>query len=89
MDGPALLFERVRGSSFPVAANVLGAARRCAWALGEEPEKIERDLIRLVPRADWARFPHLLIWHGRRVCDARRPRCEDCVVSDLCPASRA
>ena len=36
--------------------------------------KIERDLIKLVPRADWARFPHLLIWHGRRVCDARRPR---------------
>ena len=42
--------------------------------------KIERDLMKLVPRADWARFPHLLIWHGRRVCDARRPACERCVA---------
>jgi adenine-specific DNA glycosylase len=50
--------------------------------------KIERDLARVVPRADWHRFPHLLIWHGRRVCDARRPRCDACVVSDLCPSSR-
>ena len=50
--------------------------------------KIERDLMRLVPREDWARFPHLLIWHGRRVCDARRPACEDCVLADLCPSSR-
>lgn len=50
--------------------------------------KIERDLQRVVPRPDWARFPHLLIWHGRRVCDARRPICEDCVLEDLCPSSR-
>ena len=49
----------------------------------------ERDLVRVVPRSDWHRFPHLLIWHGRRVCDARRPRCEDCVLADLCPSSRA
>jgi len=66
--------------------------RRLSQRLGltkqEDPVKIERDLVKLVPRADWARFPHLLIWHGRRVCDARRPRCEDCVVNDLCPASR-
>ena len=66
--------------------------RRLSQRLGltrqEDPVKIERDLVRLVPRADWGRFPHLLIWHGRRVCDARRPRCEDCAVNDLCPASR-
>ena len=66
--------------------------RRLSQRLGltrqEDPVKIERDLVRLVPRADWGRFPHLLIWHGRRVCDARRPSCEDCVVSDLCPSSR-
>src|SRR5205823_10631365 len=54
----------------------------------DDPVKIERDLIRLVPRQDWGRFPHLLIWHGRRVCIARLPRCEDCVLIDLCPASR-
>jgi endonuclease III len=66
--------------------------RRLSQRLGltkqEDPVKIEQDLMRLVPREDWARFPHLLIWHGRRVCDARRPRCEDCVLNDLCPASR-
>ncbi len=66
--------------------------RRLSQRLGltrqEDPVKIERDLQRVVPRADWARFPHLLIWHGRRVCDARRPRCEDCVLLDLCPSAR-
>jgi endonuclease III len=66
--------------------------RRLSQRLGltkeEDPVKIERDLVKIVPREDWARFPHLLIWHGRRVCDARKPRCEDCVVNDLCPASR-
>jgi endonuclease III len=53
-----------------------------------DPMKIERDLQRLVPREDWGRFPHLLIWHGRRVCIAQRPRCQDCVINDLCPSSR-
>lgn len=66
--------------------------RRLSQRLGltreEDPVKIERDLVKLVPRADWGRFPHLLIWHGRRVCLARAPRCEVCVVSRLCPASR-
>jgi endonuclease-3 len=66
--------------------------RRLSQRLGltrqEDPVKIERDLARLVPRADWGRFPHLLIWHGRRICLARAPRCEVCVVNDLCPASR-
>jgi endonuclease-3 len=66
--------------------------RRLAQRLGltrkEDPVKIERDLQRLVPRASWGLFPHLLIWHGRRVCIARAPRCEDCVVNDLCPSSR-
>jgi endonuclease-3 len=66
--------------------------RRLSQRLGltrqEDPVRIERDLIRLVPRPDWHRFPHLLIWHGRRVCVARAPRCEACVVNDLCPSSR-
>ena len=66
--------------------------RRLSQRLGltrqEDPVKIERDLQRVVPRPDWARFPHLLIWHGRRICDARRPLCEDCVLEDLCPSSR-
>ena len=66
--------------------------RRLSQRLGltrrDDPVKIERDLQRLVPRPDWARFPHLLIWHGRRVCLARSPRCAECVVNELCPASR-
>ena len=66
--------------------------RRLSQRLGltkeEDPVKIERDLIKLVPREDWGRFPHLLIWHGRRVCLARNPRCELCVLNDLCPSSR-
>jgi endonuclease-3 len=66
--------------------------RRLSQRLGltrqEDPVRIERDLQRLVPRAYWGVFPHLLIWHGRRVCIARAPRCEDCVVRDLCPSSR-
>ena len=66
--------------------------RRISQRLGltreEDPVKIERDLVKIVPRADWHRFPHLVIWHGRRVCDARKPRCDECVLSDLCPARR-
>jgi len=66
--------------------------RRLSQRLGltkeEDPVKIERDLVKLVPREDWGRFPHLLIWHGRRVCIARAPRCDDCVINALCPASR-
>jgi endonuclease-3 len=66
--------------------------RRLSQRLGltrhDDPVRIERDLVKLVPRAEWGRFPHLLIWHGRRVCIARRPLCEECVLADLCPASR-
>ena len=66
--------------------------RRLSQRLGltkqEDPVKIERDLQKLVPREYWGIFPHLLIWHGRRVCDARNPRCEACVLNDLCPSSR-
>ena len=66
--------------------------RRLSQRLGltrqEDPVKIERDLQRVVPREDWGRFPHLLIWHGRRVCIARAPDCAECVVNDLCPSSR-
>jgi len=84
-----------------VVASELGATqgvvvdthvRRLSQRLGltrqHDPVKIERDLRRVVPRADWGRFPHLLIWHGRRVCIARSPRCFECVLADLCPSSR-
>jgi endonuclease-3 len=54
----------------------------------DTPEKIERDLMALVPRDKWTWFSHSLVHHGRRVCIARRPRCEECVVSALCPSSK-
>jgi len=71
-----------------VDTHVRRLSQRLGLTRNEDPVRIERDLVRVVPRADWARFPHLLIWHGRRVCDARRPHCADCVLTDLCPSSR-
>ena len=71
-----------------VDTHVRRLAQRLGLTRNEDPVRIERDLQRIVPRADWGRFPHLLIWHGRRVCDARRPRCEACVLADLCPSAR-
>ena len=71
-----------------VDTHVRRLSQRLGFTRQDDPVKIERDLIKLVPREDWGRFPHLLIWHGRRVCIARRPLCEVCVVNDLCPSSR-
>jgi endonuclease III len=71
-----------------VDTHVRRLSQRLGFTKQEDPVKIERDLVKLVPREDWARLPHLLIWHGRRVCIARRPQCDDCVINDLCPSSR-
>jgi endonuclease III len=80
--------ERGATQGIVVDTHVRRLSQRLGFTRREDPAKIEFDLQRLVPKADWARFPHLLIWHGRRVCIARRPLCERCVLSDLCPASR-
>jgi endonuclease-3 len=81
--------ERGNAQGVVVDTHVRRLSQRLAFTRQEDPVKIERDLMRLVPRADWARFPHLLIWHGRRICDARRPACEECPLAlDLCPSSR-
>ena len=80
--------ERGNAQGIVVDTHVRRLSQRLGFTKQEDPVKIERDLVKLVPREDWARFPHLLIWHGRRVCDARRPACERCVISDLCPSSR-
>ena len=81
--------ERGNAQGIVVDTHVRRLSQRLAFTRQEDPVKIERDLMRLVPREDWARFPHLLIWHGRRICDARRPRCEDCpLAAGLCPSSR-
>jgi endonuclease III len=80
--------ERGATQGVVVDTHVRRLSQRLGFTRKDDPAKIELDLQRLVPREDWARFPHLLIWHGRRICIARRPRCEDCVLSDLCPSSR-
>ena len=53
----------------------------------KDPNKIERDLMQVVPRTQWTALAHLFIEHGRKVCIARRPRCAECVLNDLCPSS--
>ena len=80
--------ERGATQGIVVDTHVRRLSQRLGFSRHDDPVKIEHDLMRLVPRDDWARFPHLLIWHGRRVCIARAPRCAECVVSDLCPSSR-
>jgi endonuclease-3 len=80
--------ERGATQGIVVDTHVRRLSQRLGLTRNDDPGKIEWDLQRLVPKEDWARFPHLLIWHGRRVCLARRPRCEACVVNDLCPSSR-
>jgi len=81
--------ERGDPQGIVVDTHVRRLSQRLGLTRQEDPVKIERDLVRLVPRPDWGLFPHLLIWHGRRVCDARRPRCEECpLAADLCPSTR-
>lgn len=62
-------------------------ARLLGLTAESDPIKVERDLMALVPVKDWTLVSHLLIWHGRRVCIARRPRCGDCLLNALCPSA--
>jgi endonuclease-3 len=71
-----------------VDTHVKRLADRLGFTREKTPEKVEDDLMALFPRDHWTLLSHLLIWHGRRVCGARKPRCEACVVSHLCPSSR-
>ncbi len=80
--------ERGAAQGIVVDTHVRRLSQRLGFTRQDDPVKIERDLQRLVPRADWGRLPHLLIWHGRRVCQARAPRCGECTLAVLCPASR-
>jgi len=84
----------ILGNAFGISEGVVvdTHVRRLSNRLGltgerKNPERIERDLTHLFPTERWTQLSHLLIWHGRRVCDARKPRCEACVVSHLCPSS--
>jgi endonuclease-3 len=70
-----------------VDTHVRRLARRFRFTRNDDPVKIERDLMRLLPRAQWGPASLCIILHGRRVCDARRPRCRDCAIEPLCPSS--
>lgn len=61
--------------------------RRLKLSSQGDPEKVERDLMTLVPETCWTLWSHLLIFHGRKICLARKPRCNQCVVADICPAA--
>jgi endonuclease III len=71
-----------------VDTHVTRLSRLLGLTRHEDPVKIELDLMQLFPRDDWGLLSHLLIFHGRQVCIARRPRCGDCVLADLCPSAR-
>lgn len=81
----------VLGTAFGVAEGVVvdthvkRLARRLGLTTGTTPEQIERELMRIVPRAEWVDLSHRLIQHGRRICVARRPRCPACSLAGLCP----
>jgi len=68
-----------------VDTHVRRLANRLRFTRNDDPVKIERDLMKIWPRDTWTLFSHCLVFHGRAVCLARKPRCEDCPISDLCP----
>ena len=70
-----------------VDTHVRRLAKRLGLTKHDDPEKIEQDLMRLIPKERWTLFSHQLIHHGRRICKARKPACDQCVLKDLCPAS--
>ena len=81
----------VLGNAFGIASGVVVDTHvsRLSQRLGltgeKTPEKIEKDLSELVPQKHWVMFPHWLITHGRKICNARKPKCNECVLEDICP----
>jgi len=84
----------VLGNAFGIASGIVvdthvsRLSQRLGLTQQTAPEKIERDLSLLVPKRHWVMFPHWMIFHGRRVCLARNPRCNDCVLATICPSRR-
>jgi endonuclease-3 len=75
------------GSGVVVDTHVKRVSNRLGLTAETDPDRIERDLMALVPQEEWVDFSHLLIFHGRRTCDARKPRCPACAVRHLCPSA--
>ncbi len=82
----------VMGNAFGIASGVVvdthvsRLSQRLGLSENKTPEKIENDLADLVPKKDWVMFPHWMIYHGRQVCDARKPKCNICTLADICPS---
>jgi len=76
-----------RNEGVAVDTHVQRLSRRLGLSNQKEPQRIEADLMALLPRELWGRTSDVLIWHGRRVCSARSPRCGECVLADLCPSA--
>ncbi len=72
---------------FVVDTHVGRLTRRLGWTTNTDPVKVEQDLMRIVPREDWLDLSHLLIFHGRAICDARKPLCQQCTLVPLCPSA--
>jgi len=83
----------VLGNAFGIASGVVvdthvsRLSQRLGLTEAIVPEKIEKDLQELVPEKDWIMFPHWIIAHGRKICQARKPKCAKCVLNDLCPSA--
>ncbi len=80
-------FGKVEGIA--VDTHVRRLANRIGFSDEEDPDKIEQDLMRLIPRAKWFGFSYVLIDHGRAICNAKKPRCAECPIETLCPSSQA
>lgn len=70
-----------------VDTHVLRLSKRLGLSENTNPDKIEKDLMQIVPKSDWKRITNLLISHGRAVCDARKPKCDICVLNTICPSA--
>jgi len=70
-----------------VDTHVRRLSQRLGLTKNKDPNKIEQDLMQITPTKDWARITDLLIWHGRKVCNAQRPKCAECVLAKLCPSA--
>jgi len=70
-----------------VDTHVQRLSKRLGLSQEKSPDAIEQELMLLVPQASWTKFSHQMIWHGRRLCNARKPRCEICPLADACPAA--
>src|SRR5579872_888767 len=72
---------------FVVDTHIGRLSQRFGWTKNTDPVKIEQDLMRIIPQTDWLDLSHLMIYHGRAICNARRPLCEECILASVCPSA--